>query len=82
MRYLFDLAISNNIQRDYVLSVYDTVLEKNNFDWLSAACMDRLKKIPEAFRYLPFNFRRSGNTCERAILLPKISGSERKANCF
>jgi len=51
MRYLFDFAVSKNIQKNYIRSIYDKVVERNSYDWLSAECKKRLatesEKLPD-----------------------------------
>lgn len=42
MRYLFDFAVSKNIQKDYIKTIYEKVAERNSYDWLSAECKKRL----------------------------------------
>ena len=44
MRYLFDFALSNNIHKDYINTIYNTVIERNSFVWLSVECRKRLNK--------------------------------------
>lgn len=43
MRYLFDFAAANNIQKDYINTIYNTVFERNSYTWLSDECRNRLK---------------------------------------
>jgi len=42
MRYLFDFAVSKNIQKNYIRSIFDKVVERNSYVWLSAECKKRL----------------------------------------
>jgi DNA-binding SARP family transcriptional activator/lipopolysaccharide biosynthesis regulator YciM len=43
-RFLFDFAIANNIQKEYISSIHTELLEKDNYYWLSDDCIKRIKK--------------------------------------
>ncbi|MCC7159739.1 MAG: hypothetical protein IT281_09390, partial [Ignavibacteria bacterium] len=43
MRYLFDLALSNNLHKKYINRIYDLFVERNSFLWLSSQCVKRNK---------------------------------------
>lgn len=42
-RYLFDFAISNNIQKDFIKDILVNILNKEDAPWLSEECRKRIK---------------------------------------
>ncbi len=44
MRYLFDFALGNNIHKDYINTIYNIVIDRNSYEWLSDECRKRLNK--------------------------------------
>jgi len=43
-RYLFDFAMNNRIQKDYISAIHSELLEREIFSWLSEECIERIKK--------------------------------------
>ena len=43
-RYLFDFAVENNIQKDFIKLLFDGAKDKLNYTWLSCECRSRMAK--------------------------------------
>lgn len=48
-RPLFDFALANNVQKDFIISLYHLFLEKKDAAWISLECRKRLLDIYESF---------------------------------
>lgn len=47
-RYLFDFAIANNVEKDFISNIHNGVEERLSFSWLSEGCRNRISKDSES----------------------------------
>src|SRR5207247_767384 len=48
LRYLFDFAIANNIRKDFIALIKDSVMNRKEEEWISSECRRRLETLRQS----------------------------------
>lgn len=78
MRYLFDFAIANNIQKDFIKSLVHTLTSKKDAEWISLAARKRLAESTENYYDIKLKAFGKGEIVIRGTVIDESFWSKKK----
>jgi ATP/maltotriose-dependent transcriptional regulator MalT/DNA-binding SARP family transcriptional activator len=77
-RYLFDFALANNIQKDFIALIKDSLINRRTEKWVSAECSKRIESLGRSFYDITLKSLGKGEILIRGITIPENNWSKKK----
>ena len=77
-RYLFDFAVANNIQKDFIKMITDSLLHKKEMEWISEDCKKRITELSLSVYDITLNSFGKGDIIVRGEKIEENEWSKKK----